>query len=47
MDLIVLKRNEEDNIMYIIEENKFETYNLQNELHTFIKRKVYYLFWRL
>lgn len=22
-------------------------YNLQNELHTFIKRKVYYLFWRL
>lgn len=25
MDLIVLKRNEEDNIMYIIEENKFET----------------------
>lgn len=28
MDLIVLKRNEEDNIMYIIEENKFETTRL-------------------
>ena len=28
MNLIVLKRNEEDNIMYIIEENKFETSRL-------------------